>query len=261
MDSHGERRIRNSLETSSVAEAYDRANPRPKEERMGRDQTQEQQSKENKSEDFQIPKQTASNSATPLPDETNPSQSVIPPEEEEARPEENTSRAATSSEVEPAQPNINDRPDLTPTKDTTQIITSHRDVYFYLHRPRTSTKQPVLIPLPPNVSLATALRNRTVLEFPSIYTLPQSPETLLAEEATSKKFILEEEYLRTEKPDEESVSGIVDGRGAAEQDSHDDEEQGSESGPNPGLINLENVDESKVLEVLKQDLFENVAAR
>lgn len=89
------------------------------------------------------------------------------------------------------------------------------------------------------------LRERTVLEFPTIYLLPQSPETLLAED--SSPFILEEEYLRTVAPE------------GADQSAESGEENEIDLSGLPGsTVDLEGVDEKKVLEVLKQDLFESV---
>lgn len=124
-------------------------------------------------------------------------------------------------------------------------ITSHRDVYFYLHRPRTATKQPVLIPLPPCISFVSALRRRTVLEFPTVYVLPESPDTLRS--MGTEKFLLEEEYLQTDNgaAEEADIGGPVEGEG---------ETQPSDA------VDLDQVDEKKVLEVLKQDLFEPVPA-
>lgn len=126
-------------------------------------------------------------------------------------------------------------------------ITSHRDMYFYLHRPRTATKQPVLIPLPPCISFTSALRRRTVLEFPTVYVLAESPDTLRG----MGKFLLEEEYLQTvsgtsEKEADPGGPGSVQGAAGETQPS--------------GVVDLDQVDEKKVLEVLKQDLFEPVPA-
>lgn len=120
-----------------------------------------------------------------------------------------------------------------------EAITPHRDVYFYLHRPRTATKQPVLIPLVPNMTFTTALRGRTVLEFPTIYVLPDSPRALLTEK--SHLFLLEEEYLRTVEPDEQAddVADTIPG-GAGDSLTN--------------VVDLGQVDEQKVLDVLKQDL-------
>lgn len=63
-------------------------------------------------------------------------------------------------------------------------------VHFYLLLPSTPTSYRVLIPLTSNDSLASALRDRLVLEFPTIYTLKQPPEKL------PKGFMNEEDYLR-----------------------------------------------------------------
>ncbi|KAJ5812773.1 Zinc finger HIT-type [Penicillium robsamsonii] len=133
-------------------------------------------------------------------------------------------------------------------KAPNQTIAPHRGLYFYLHRPRTTTKKPVLIPLLQSSTLNTVLRNRTVLEFPTIYALPESTGTLFADKDNSK-FILEEDYLRTAGPDEIAQSSTT---------SDDEEAAGNEALPGSSA-NLQDIDEKLVLEVLKQDLFEPVS--
>ena len=51
--------------------------------------------------------------------------------------------------------------------------TSTPSLKFYLHHPSLPSKNPILIPLPSDATLATSLTNRLVLEFPTIYVLPQ----------------------------------------------------------------------------------------
>jgi hypothetical protein len=65
------------------------------------------------------------------------------------------------------------------------------DYQFYLHRPYTLSSQPrILIPLSSSEPLSTLLRNRVVLEFPTIYALPFTPKSL------PDNFMLEDDYLR-----------------------------------------------------------------
>ena len=203
----GERRIRTCLESCRIAEAYDRFYPLSKERKEGvQDQQQPQQQQEDPEQPQPSPRPEAQPEAQPQP-------------EGEGEPE--------------------------PEPESTEII-SHRDMYFYLHRPRTATKQPVLIPLPPRISLTSALRRRTVLEFPTVYVLPESPGSLRGTE----KFLLEEEYLQTEPGANEAVAedpDPVEGEGETQQQPS-------------GAVDLDQVDEKKVLEVLKQDLFEPVPA-
>jgi hypothetical protein len=89
------------------------------------------------------------------------------------------------------------------------------------------------------------LRGRTVLEFPTIYALPDSPKTLAGQDTSP--FILEEEYLRTSGPEEIGQSTASD----------EDDAAGNVTLPG-SAVNLQDVDEKQVLEVLKQDLFEEV---
>jgi hypothetical protein len=86
-----------------------------------------------------------------------------------------------------------------------------------------------------------------VLEFPTIYALPESVETLFADKDASK-FILEEEYLRTIGPEEAGQSSPTS----------DEDNVVVNDALLGASATLENLDEKLVLEVLKQDLFEPV---
>jgi len=77
----------------------------------------------------------------------------------------------------------------------------HRNVYFYLSCPRIATNHIVLMPLEPNITLTAALRNRTVLEFPTIYVLPYSIHELSTGEHT--KYMLEDVYLQSHDSNED----------------------------------------------------------
>ncbi|KAI2817527.1 hypothetical protein CBS115989_5975 [Aspergillus niger] len=222
--SDGEKRMRNCSETAPVADSYDRVVPVPKEE----------------GSDEQGQKQTG--------DEKPEGTSELKTEEQQPQDAPSTTAPEPASTTEPTQPT--DAPTAQPEASNATPITSdslpltpHRDLYFYLHRPRTATKQPVLAPLPPKISLAAALRDHIVLEFPTIYVLPDSPDTIRAQE--DAKYILEEEYLRTHQSPEESS---------------DDTGDADDAQLPPGAIDLRGVDESKVLEVLQKDLFEPSAA-
>ncbi|KAL2862189.1 zinc finger HIT domain-containing protein [Aspergillus lucknowensis] len=121
---------------------------------------------------------------------------------------------------------------------TEKRLDSHRNLFFYLHRPRTATKQPVLSPLAVDTTLTDALRGRVVLEFPTIYVLQKPLEEDRPEEEKSK-FMLEGEYLRTH------------------QDTEAEGDEGSEytdTQPLFGVVDIPDLDEGKVLEVLKKDL-------
>ncbi|KAI5282912.1 hypothetical protein KEM54_002478 [Ascosphaera aggregata] len=70
--------------------------------------------------------------------------------------------------------------------------TSSAEYFVYLHRPRTISKVPVLIPLSPKQTLRESLRNKTVLEFPTIYVLRLPPEKL----QENNDYILEKDYVK-----------------------------------------------------------------
>ncbi|KAI4229530.1 MAG: hypothetical protein L6R36_000794 [Xanthoria steineri] len=64
-------------------------------------------------------------------------------------------------------------------------------VHFYLLLPSTPTSYRVLISIASNDTLASALRDRFVLEFPTLYALKQPPDNL------PKGFMNEEDYLKS----------------------------------------------------------------
>lgn len=61
-------------------------------------------------------------------------------------------------------------------------------INFYLHRPRTNAKFKCLVPIAQGVPLIDALRNRTLIEFPTIYVRDEGPDHL------QPPFITESEY-------------------------------------------------------------------
>ncbi|KAL2845053.1 hypothetical protein BJY01DRAFT_214497 [Aspergillus pseudoustus] len=197
----------NTVETCSVAEAYDRIFPLTKEERKNRvDGQLIEQEGEKSAEDTQKPESDAP--------ETDP-QSASEPPETQPTTQDNTTSSITEDKAIP-----------------------YRNVYLYLHRPRTATKQSVLCPLSPNTTLANTLRGRTVLEFPTIYVLRKPLDEEASEEEKSK-FMLEKEYLRTHPDTEHADDG-----GSEDTDAQ----------PVFGAVDIPDVDESKVLEVLRNDL-------
>ncbi|KAI5363094.1 putative Zinc finger, HIT-type [Septoria linicola] len=68
---------------------------------------------------------------------------------------------------------------------------------FYLLRPETNTKDKVLVPLSRQATLTDCLRDRTVLEFPTIYVLPHEAGSLPA------GYTLEAQYLRSHQIEEQ----------------------------------------------------------
>ena len=218
----GEKFAKNCLETGILCEAYNRAFPLPKEDRP-------------------VPK-----SAEELGDRKEKDLSSL---DQSNQPTSNET-TTTTTDIAKEQPSQSSGSDLAVSsaegkEDTSKLpIVPHRDVYFYLHRPRTTSKKPVLVPIPPSATLGSILRGRTVLEFPTIYILSESAEKSFDENGESR-FMLEEEYLRTADPEE--LGDKSPGQDLLETGNEDDAES-----------KLQNLDEKKVLEVLKEDLYEPV---
>ncbi|KAK2785980.1 hypothetical protein FQN53_007083 [Emmonsiellopsis sp. PD_33] len=146
-------------------------------------------------------------------------------------PEPEPKSVSASTSTPAPQPN----PESTPEPEQKHTHT------FYLHRPHTPSRLPVLIPIPhPSTTTITdALRERVVLEFPTFYVLPWTPDAL-----PKNRFVLEEVYLRENAGKED---GEVEGEGGSEVDAEGESEADED-------VLLDSVDQGKVLEVLYKDL-------
>ncbi|KAK6441178.1 Box C/D snoRNA accumulation [Oleoguttula sp. CCFEE 5521] len=89
-----------------------------------------------------------------------------------------------------------------PAIKTENACTPVPQTYFYLFKPSTVAKSRVLIPIEPDETLTKILKHRTVLEFPTIYVLPEGLESLAG------AFMLERDYNGT-SADEPSTSAVM----------------------------------------------------
>ncbi|KAL2823311.1 HIT finger domain protein [Aspergillus cavernicola] len=202
VEEDGKKRM-NSVETSTIAEAYDRAFPLSREEKELKRARYQMSIQENG--------QALETTLEAGLSETEPQSTVSEP---------SNGQSTAQQDCPPSE------------KDTTP----HRNVYFYLHRPRTTAKLPVLSPVAAATTLTNALRGRVVLEFPTIYVLRDPLDEQGSEEES--KFILEKDYLRTHQDTEPEV----------------EEASNTDTGPPFSTVEIPDVDEEKVLEVLQKDL-------
>ncbi|PPJ51742.1 hypothetical protein CBER1_08207 [Cercospora berteroae] len=75
--------------------------------------------------------------------------------------------------------------------------------HFYLLRTGTNAKQKVLIPLSRDATLTSCLKDRTVMEFPTIYVLPHDRDSL------PKEYLLEEQYLKLQKSERQELRDAI----------------------------------------------------
>lgn len=87
-------------------------------------------------------------------------------------------------------------------------IGAHRNLHYYLFKPRTTdpTGRKVLIPLTGTSDLTTALRTRSVLEYPTFYALHHGPDELPVE-FIAEEFYLQERKARGEVDDKPRIGG------------------------------------------------------
>jgi hypothetical protein len=108
-------------------------------------------------------------------------------------------------------------------------------MYFYLLRPSTPNKLPVVILLDPTASVTVSLRDRTVQEFPTIFVHREAPGEL------GGTFMMEEDFLNT-RPIETNSS----------------QKEGAESGDTKmqrvGAVKGKELDANSILEMLKRDV-------
>lgn len=123
----------------------------------------------------------------------------------------------------------------TPTETETvpSLKVAIPDLHFYLHRPNTPAKYKCIIPISQTETIGQAVQNRTLLEFPTLYVLRDSPEDLKLPFITESKYLEKHEddvgvklpTYGTTEPAENSITALSD-----------------------------DVDEKKVLEVLRKDI-------
>ncbi|KAL9096850.1 MAG: hypothetical protein Q9165_000814 [Trypethelium subeluteriae] len=155
---------------------------------------------------------------------------------------------------------------------------SVKGLHFYLHKTHTRGAQIVLIPLAASNTVLASLKNRIIVEFPTIYVLPYPQEQLPSE------YITEAEYFKRRRADN-SAAGFANDETqgapghatgmdeadsvrsvqseAEEEDERDEgllEEEGSSIVEAHGahqpvfMADGTELDQNRLLDVLKQDL-------
>lgn len=114
---------------------------------------------------------------------------------------------------------------------------------FYLLRPHTPTASHVLVPLAPASTLSTSLKNRVVLEFPTIFVLPYPPEALPGQ------YMLEEQFLGYSEQENKELEALLNEVGMQGTFPLDDGSFGDS-----GMQEQDRLDDRKILDVLRQDL-------
>ena len=142
-----------------------------------------------------------------------------------------------SDEISPPQPEDADKTIHIETLTPSQL-------HFYLHRPRTSSKWTVLIPISPTTTtISDLLRDRTILEFPTIHARHEAADELKPPLITEREY--EEQYGIDVVP---SAQLPVPAGGFGLEHGNDDAAGG-------GLDDIpDHLDERKILEVLKRDV-------
>lgn len=142
-----------------------------------------------------------------------------------------------------------------PSSPSPSSPTAKPSLHFYLLRPCTPPSTRVLIPLPClTATLATSLRDRLVLEFPTIYALKYPPEKL------PTGFVAEAEYLARRRASSQREEGVIWSGSDREEDRNmwrsghaDRDAEGGEARTAKGTSE-EVMDANRFLAVLARDL-------
>jgi hypothetical protein len=125
------------------------------------------------------------------------------------------------------------QPEYEAPEDTTASEQQTPTLHYYLSKPNTTSKVKCLIPLAADSKLIDVLRGRPILEFPTFYARQEPPEALPLPFMTEAKY--DEEYgtdiqmnLPTYAPNQDVEEGEI--------------------------VDMESINEAKVLEVLQKDL-------
>ncbi|KAH0340812.1 hypothetical protein KCU81_g6620, partial [Aureobasidium melanogenum] len=137
-------------------------------------------------------------------------------------------------------------------------ISTQGTTHFYLHKPHTSSTSTVLIPLDPTTALTTALHQKHVLEFPTIYAFtsassPQQPalKAQAAKDATHnlpQGFITVQQYNEQRTAEDRELMGLMESIPERQRKIALDGGIFGGSGEKE-----ETVDEKQILEVLQRD--------
>ncbi|KAH0166386.1 hypothetical protein KCU67_g4331, partial [Aureobasidium melanogenum] len=126
------------------------------------------------------------------------------------------------------------------------------------HKPHTSSTSTVLIPLDPTATLTTALHQKHVLEFPTIYAFNSSPSaqthalevqaTKVATDILPQGFITVQQYNEQRSAEDKELMGLMESIPEGQRKIALD---GGIFGGGEGKE--ETVDEKQILEVLQRD--------
>jgi hypothetical protein len=247
----GEKRVVEVDESRTVAEAYKELVLEKERENKKRKRTQEDAGAKTQKQKVQSEKCDAEELKT---------QSV---EGATANPELalETKEATTndtpiaSSADEPTAEDASQKQQQPPSEE---VLSTQEKTCFYLHKPHTSSTSTVLIPLDPITTLTTALHQKHVLEFPTIYAFNSSPSaqthalevqaTKVATDILPQGFITVQQYNEQRSVEDKELMGLMESIPEGQRKIALDGGifgGGEEKG--------ETVDEKQILEVLQRD--------
>lgn len=148
----------------------------------------------------------------------------------------------SATQTEPEAPNV-DALTSEPVTSVEQAVKSDEtpSLSFYLLKPGTTSTCKVLIPLDSRATLTASLQDHTVLEYPTLYTLAQSPESL------TSPYMLEKDYNQIRKAEEVELNEAIEQAGPTFV------AQGMRQNETVAAANTQ-IDPQKILDMLKRDV-------
>ncbi|KAI4854213.1 hypothetical protein E4T44_00321 [Aureobasidium sp. EXF-8845] len=228
----GDKRIAEVDESRTLEEAYKELVVEKERESKKRKRTQDDATAKTLKQKVQTEKTKAAEATVTTGSETAP--------ETECATTEVSTMALSTKEAEATET-------LQEQQPSEEAATPQKTVHFYLHKPRTSSTNTVLIPLTSNTTLTAALYQKHVLEFPTIYVFSSinSPEPT---NPLPNGFITLEQYTQHITDDDKELQGLMSSIPEGQRKLPLD--GGIFGGPEE---KREEVDEKEVLEMLQRD--------
>lgn len=232
IQSDGKRELGSVLETLPLTEAYDRflreKYPPTKRRKLDADHKPASSS-------VTCGSISKTQSTQPSERERQPAPPPTPPQDPPSGPETPPSTHSI--------PTTTDEPPAHLSQIDTTSVTA--PFHFYLLRPHTPSSSRVLIPLSPSSTLSECLKRRVILEFPTLYALPQAPDRL------PNGYMLDSEFLGHSEKEAEELRALLSVLPAQSLNYEDRMDAGAQAGAD---VRGPDLDDRKIRDVLQRDL-------
>ncbi|KAI4747555.1 hypothetical protein E4T50_02105 [Aureobasidium sp. EXF-12298] len=247
----GEKRVAEVDESRTLEEAYKELVLEKERENKKRKRTQEDAGAKTQKQKVQTEKSDIEESKTQsVEGATASSEPALETEEATTNDTPNAPSADETTAEDASQPQQQ--------PPSEKAHSTQEKTHFYLHKPHTSSTSTVLIPLDPTATLTTALHQKHVLEFPTVYAFTSSPSTqkpaLEAQATKDASDILPQGFITVQQYNEQRSAEDKELMGLMESIPEGQRKIALDGGIfGGGEDKEETVDEKQILEVLQRD--------